>query len=49
MQAYEHALHVIFIINLVLSVLNVLAVTILKEEEMPDQRAERVDDRDNSS
>ena len=36
-QAYEHALHVVFIFNLVLSALNVLALVIVKEEEMPDQ------------
>ena len=37
-QAYGHALHVVFIFNLVLSVLNVLALMLVKEEEMPDQR-----------
>ncbi|CAD6571805.1 MAG: hypothetical protein TREMPRED_000370 [Tremellales sp. Tagirdzhanova-0007] len=43
-QAYEHALHVIFIFNLVLSVINVLVLTIVKEDEMPDQRGESLDD-----
>lgn len=36
-QAYEHALHIVFICNLVLSGINMLALLIMKDEEMPDQ------------
>ncbi|XAO22611.1 hypothetical protein I312_101384 [Cryptococcus bacillisporus CA1280] len=36
-QAYEHALRLVWIFNLVLSIFTVLTLMIVKEEEMPDR------------
>ncbi|ORY27197.1 putative multidrug resistance protein fnx1 [Naematelia encephala] len=38
-KAYEHALHVVFLFAFVLSILNVLALMLVKEEEMPSRDA----------
>lgn len=35
-SAYDHALHIVFIVNLIWSVLAVLAIFIIKDEPMPD-------------
>ncbi|WVQ78349.1 hypothetical protein IAT38_000434 [Cryptococcus sp. DSM 104549] len=40
-EAYDHALHYVWIFNLVLSVGTVLALMIVEEEEMPDKKVLR--------
>lgn len=43
-KAYEHALRVVFGVNLGLSIVGVAALACIKEEEMPKQREVDVDD-----
>jgi len=45
-QAYDHALHVVFVINFVLSCLGVLGMMCIKEEEMPSQKVRGEEDDD---
>ncbi|ORX39938.1 multidrug resistance protein fnx1 [Kockovaella imperatae] len=42
--AYQHALHTVFICNLVLTIVNTCILTAVKEEEMPEQRASEAAD-----
>jgi hypothetical protein len=37
-SAYAHALHVVFIVNLVWSLLAILGVMVMKDEAMPTQQ-----------
>lgn len=42
-QAYEHALHVVFICNVVLAVLNTLVLCFMTEEPMPERKEPATD------
>jgi hypothetical protein len=40
-SAYAHALHVVFIVNLVWSLLAILGVMVMKDEAMPEVEASK--------
>lgn len=43
-QAYQHALHVVFVVNLIFAIVTVLGLMVIHEEEMPEQKPKQGDD-----
>jgi hypothetical protein len=45
-SAYAHALHIVFIVNLVWSLLAILGIFIMKDEKMPDVEPKPIEDEE---